>query len=213
MTDTTDSTNRFQTLWQQIRPYADILIFVVAMLGANWFWKLTVKGDELGGPVTWFGIELTPIFDAAATWITSRAYWWLQLFKDNVYRASAQIFGFFNDTISPGDDVRIAVVWGCTGIKQAFIWLIIMLTARGSRLDHKWSLWSVHKLWFIPLGWGCIYLFNIFRIAVIALLIEHHPDMFAFWHEHIFKYLFYGMLFLLWVLWVERVAGIQKQQK
>ena len=90
------------------------------------------------------------------------------------------------------------VVWSCTAVKQSFIWLIIMLFARG-----PWQ----RKLWFIPLGWLVAYAFNIIRIAAIGLLCEHHPEMFEFYHVYLFKYLFYAVLFALWVWWVERVSN------
>ncbi len=62
-----------------------------------------------------------------------------------------------------------------------------------------------HKTWFIPLGWLCIYLFNIARIAAIAMLIEAHPTWFEILHTYVFKYLFYIMLFALWLLFTEKI--------
>ena len=187
---------------ERLRPYRDIIIFVIALFGANLFWKYTVTGDETGGPVSWFGIDITLPFDFMASLITDRAVWWLSLFRDNIYRMSENVFGFFNDTLTLHDDVRISIVWGCTGIKQSFIWLVIMLTAKG---DYDYKIHSWHKFWYIPFGLLCIYAFNVFRIVAIALLIENHHEMFNFWHLYVFKYLFYGMIFLLWVLWEEKI--------
>lgn len=187
---------------ERLRPYRDIIVFVIALFGANLFWKYTVIGEESGGPVTWFGLNITAPFDFMAAWITDRAVWWLSLVNDNVYRMNDYVFGFVNDTLTLNDDVRISIVWGCTAIKQSFIWIVIMLTAKG---DYNYKFHSWNKFWFIPLGLVCIYAFNIFRIVAIALLIEHHPDMFDFWHLYIFKYLFYGMIFLLWVWWEEKI--------
>ena len=65
---------------------------------------------------------------------------------------------------------------------------------------------GVKKLWFIPLGLVCAYLFNILRITLIAIAIEHHPDWFELLHEYVFKYMFYFMLFCLWLLWTHRIA-------
>jgi hypothetical protein len=39
------------------------------------------------------------------------------------------------------------------------------------------------------------------------LFIEFHPEWFDLLHEYIFKYLFYGMLFLLWVWWTEKIRN------
>lgn len=196
---------------EKLSPYRDIIIFVVSMLGANVLWKLTIAGDENGTGVTFLGLDITAPFDFMAVWIAQRSFWWLDLFRDNVYLVSKHIFGFFNGTLTLFDDVRISVVWGCTGIKQSFIWLIIMLFARGSMEGEKWSFWNKHKLWFIPLGWVCIYVFNVFRSVMIALLIENHREMFDFWHTYIFKYAFYAMLFMLWVWWIESIVKKPKE--
>ena len=76
-----------------------------------------------------------------------------------------------------------------------------MLAAAGS--------WR-RKLWFIPLGWGCIYVFNLLRIIIVAFVVEYHPEMFEILHSYIFKYLFYFMLFMLWVGWNERWGKVQE---
>ena len=40
-----------KTHLEALRPYADIILFVVALLVANYFWKFTVLGDEGGTQV------------------------------------------------------------------------------------------------------------------------------------------------------------------
>ena len=174
-----------------LKPYTDIILFVVALLAANYFWKFTVLGDESGIQVTWLGLDITRPFDAMAHHITSIVYGLLSLTNEHVHFLEPNILRFDTGTSTK-------IVWSCTALKQSFIWIVIMLVARGSWL---------RKLWFIPLGLACAYLFNILRIALIAMSIEHHPEWFDFLHEYLFKYLFYGMLFGLWLWWSERVAG------
>lgn len=180
---------------ERIKPYWDIILFVVALLVANFFWKYTVLGDEGGDQVTWFGLDITPPFDFLATHIASAVYWLVHLVRDTVHALPDNVIWF-----TSGSSVKI--VWSCTALKQSFIWLIIMLVARG--------LW-LRKLWFIPLGWVCIYLFNILRIALITIIIEHHPDLFELMHTYVFKYLFYLMLFGLWVWWSNRLSGAKRE--
>lgn len=163
---------------------------MVALFVANYFWKFTVMGDEEGGPVTWFGIDITWPFSVLSTHISYVASWWIALFRDTVHWVAP-------NTVIFDSGNAVIIVWSCTALKQSFIWLCIMLAADG--------LWK-RKLWFIPFGWLCIYAFNIFRIAVIALIIEHHPNLFNLMHTYIFKYLFYGFMFALWVWWVEKLG-------
>ncbi len=180
---------RFSHIIELLKPYKDIIIFVVVLFAANYFWKFTVSGDIDGLDVTWFGLNITAPFAWMAEVTTSATYWIVSLFRDTIYQVDAITLQF-----DSGASTRI--VWGCTPIKQSFIWLCIMLATAGD--------WK-SKAWFIPFGWLCIFVFNILRIAAITLFIEFHPDWFTILHQYIFKYLFYGMMFLLWVWYVERI--------
>ena len=177
--------------------YRDILVFAVCLFAANYFWKFTVMGDEFGhDPVTWFGLELTWYFDVICDHIAGIVYTLLDWLNCDVTLINGNRIRFL-DT-----GVGVSVVWGCSGIKQSFIWLIIMLAARGS--------WP-RKLAYIPVGWLFAYAFNIFRIFMVALLTHHHPEWFEVLHTYIFKYLFYGFFFLLWLYYDERIASITKK--
>ena len=175
---------------EPLKPYTDIILFVAALLAANYFWKFTVLGDEIGDQVTWLGINITAPFDFMAHHISQIVYWLISQTNDQVYFYEPNLIHF-----ATGTGTRI--VWGCTGLKQSFIWIIIMLVARGS--------WK-HKLWFIPLGLACAYLFNILRITLIAIAIEHHPEWFELLHEHVPKYMLYFMLLCVWLRRPHRLA-------
>jgi exosortase/archaeosortase family protein len=83
---------------------------------------------------------------------------------------------------------------GCTSLKQWMHWLFIMLLFPG-----PWK----HKLWYIPLGLVFIQFINVFRVVGLALLIIPWPQHFHFFHDYIFKTIFYFGIFMMWVLWVE----------
>lgn len=172
-----------------ISPYIDIILFVAALLAANYFWKFTVLGDEGGEQVTWFGLDITAPFTWLATHIARVVYGLVHLTHDGVT--------LVGNTICYPNGTGTTIVWSCTGLKQSFIWLIIMLAARG-----PWK----KKAWFIPLGLVCVYAFNILRIALITIAVEHHPEWFELLHAYVFKYLFYGMQFLLWLWWTYGIA-------
>lgn len=173
-----------------LRPYRDVIIFMVTLLVANQVWKWMIHGDEAGvGDVTWFGLVVTPLFDAVARNTTDAVYALCSLVSDGVYRAGETLLRF-----ADGHGTRI--VWSCTPLKQDFIWMCLIATTIA-----PWR----HKLWYIPLGWLAIYGINILRIAAITLLIEHHPEWFELLHGYVFKYLFYGLMFLGWVLFVEKI--------
>lgn len=183
----------------RLRPYADIIIFMVTLLVANYAWKWTMVGDENGDSVTWFGLDITAPFEFMACHIASAVFWMVSLFRDTAYMTDAHTIRFASGT-------GTTIIWGCTALKQSFIWLCLILTVKSTAAAYGKALW-LKKLWFIPFGWVCCYLFNILRIFLIALFIEHHPDWFHLLHDYIFKYLFYAMLFGLWVWFVEGIRG------
>ena len=190
----------FAHLQSQLRPYRDVIVFVVTLLVANYFWKWTMNGDEYGEQVTWFGLDVTAPFEFMACHIASVVYGLLSLFRDTVTMPDEH-------TIRFASGVGTTIIWGCSGLKQSFIWLCLILTVRPIFKSSNSQIlkFSIAKLLYILLGWLCCYVFNILRIFLIALLIEHHPDWFEVLHNYIFKYLFYAMLFGLWVIFVEKI--------
>lgn len=163
-----------------LEPYTDIILFVVCLFGANLLWKVLPIDDEN--------------FPVLASWTAQVCTWCIALFRDTVH-------WLMPDVILFDSGFALHIVGSCTPVKQSFIFLIIMLLARGySR--REW----LHKLWFIPTGWLLIEVFNILRITSIGLLCELHPERFVLYHEYVFKYLFYGMIFMLWVWWTERLS-------
>lgn len=185
-------------LIEPLQPYVDVIIFIVTLFVVNYVWKYTVLGDENGDQVTWFGWDITAPFEFMSCHITRVVYWLIALFRDTVYMVGDHKICFDNG-------VGTTIIWGCSGLKQSFIWMWLILTVRRvSKKTPALVLW-LKKLWFIPLGWICCYTFNILRIFLITLMIEHHPDWFPMLHDYIFKYAFYAMLFGLWVIFVEKI--------
>ncbi len=88
----------------------------------------------------------------------------------------------------------VTVAPECTSLKQWLHWLFLMLLFPG-----PWK----HKLWYIPLGLVIIEWINVVRITGILLLLIPFPNSFSFFHDYVFKTLFYFVIFLMWVLWTE----------
>lgn len=193
---------KFLSLKQRFEPYKDVIIFMVTLLVANYFWKWTMVGDEDGDVVTWFGIDVTAPFEFMSCHIASAVYWLVSLFRDTVTMVGDHTIRFESGS-------GTTVIWGCSGLKQSFIWFWLIATVPASVSGQQSAisgqrLW-LKKLWYIPVGWVCCYAFNILRIFLISLFIEYHPEWFPVLHDFIFKYLFYGMLFGLWVIFVEKI--------
>jgi exosortase/archaeosortase family protein len=173
-----------------------ILYFMVILVVSHFLWKFLVLGDEGGEQVTFLRLDISKPFIFAAHHIAETT--------ENILNYLG-----FNVRLFPNNVIRhlennnsVQIVWSCTGIKQAYIYFCIIAFYRG-----PWK----HKLWYIPMGFVFVYLFNIFRIAFIGGIVGKFPEQFTLWHEYILKYTFYLMIFLLWVVWEEKFANKKKQ--
>lgn len=102
-----------------------------------------------------------------------------------------------NDTLYFSNHGYVAVEGSCSGLKQFYQWFFLMLLFPG--------LWK-RKLWYIPLGILAVHLYNIFRIVVLSVVVVHWPEHWNFIHLEIMRPLYYGVMFVMWVIWVEKVS-------
>lgn len=179
-------------LWNS--SYRNVIMFMLVLLLSNAFWKLTIRGDEdarlTSSKVTWCGLDVTPAFDVMAQHVAKATYRVVRFFNGSVHLRDGNHLFFDNG-------VGSVIVWSCSGLKQIFIFMCILLFSVG-----PWK----HKLWFVPLGVLLCDVVNILRISAITMLIENHRTWFPILHDHIFKYLFYLLIFLYWVIWDTRFA-------
>ncbi|MCE5331405.1 MAG: exosortase/archaeosortase family protein [Bacteroidales bacterium] len=174
----------------KIAPYSGVIYFVVILVASHFFWKFTVLGDESDTLVTFFGLDISAPFNYLASHVARVTADLLQTLGFSVQLEPNNMLHHENNT-------AVRIVWACTGLKQAYIFICIIAFYRGP---------IIRKLWYIPAGLVVVYLFNIFRIAAITAIIEQHPGWFDILHEHLFKYLFYVVIFGMWVLWEEKIS-------
>lgn len=66
------------------------------------------------------------------------------------------------------------------------------------------------KLWFIPLGAALIMLSNIIRVIVLTIS-THEKGGFVELDQHdFFNYIIYGLIFILWIVWVQFIVPKKK---
>lgn len=91
-------------------------------------------------------------------------------------------------------------VWvggGCNAITLFTLFAVFVIAYPGLQ-KNKW--------WFVPLGIFCIHLLNILRIVALALIAYYKPDYLEFNHTYTFTFIVYGVIFLLWMLWVNKFS-------
>jgi exosortase family protein XrtF len=64
---------------------------------------------------------------------------------------------------------------------------------------------------FILIGLFLIYLLNIIRIALLSYALYYYPTYEELLHGTIFPLFIYGIVFLLWIVWVTQFSGYDKK--
>lgn len=172
---------------KRLHPLRGVIVFVVVMMLANWFWKIFVHDGNYDPDVTFLGIDITLPFRLLQKEVVRVAGLVFELFGIPFNLSHGNVFEFVNHTSTE-------IVWGCTGIKQGFIFTCIMLASRG-----PWK----HKGWYIPAGLIVVHVVNVTRISFVGLVLSRNPQAFDFVHTYFFKYIFYLIIFLMWVMWEE----------
>ncbi len=123
--------------------------------------------------------------------------YWLSL---NIIGTSAgiiEILGFdvftVNRIIGIGEYPGIEIVDGCNGIAAMGLFLGFILAYPGD--------WK-NKLSFCFVGIGIIYLVNIIRVVALAITQAKWPEFFDFTHDYSTTAIFYIVIFILWMVWV-----------
>jgi exosortase/archaeosortase family protein len=96
---------------------------------------------------------------------------------------------------SAGGWARVTIAPECASLKQWMHWLFLMILFPG-----PWK----HKLWYIPAGLVIIEWTNVVRICGVLMMQIPWPNSFHIAHDYIFKTFFYLIIFLMWMLWVEK---------
>ena len=122
---------------------------------------------------------------------------WLSL---NIIGASAGILDFIgydvytvNRIIGIGEYPGIKIVDGCNGIAAMGLFFGFILAYPGS--------WK-NRLSFSVVGIGIIYLINILRVVTLTITQVEWPQFFDFTHDYSTTAIFYIVIFILWMVWV-----------
>jgi exosortase family protein XrtF len=100
------------------------------------------------------------------------------------------------------DQYIVKIVEGCTSISVMVLFLAFIIAFKGGLRD---------TILFGISGLMIIYLTNIFRIAALSIIIYHYPENQEIMHSLFFPAAIYGMVFLLWIIWVNKFAIINKK--
>jgi exosortase family protein XrtF len=66
---------------------------------------------------------------------------------------------------------------------------------------------------YIFLGSILIFILNIFRIALLTTGLYKYPEYGTFLHDILFPLVIYGVVFVLWIIWVLKFSAYAKEKK
>jgi exosortase family protein XrtF len=95
----------------------------------------------------------------------------------------------------------VRIVEGCNAV-SVIILFISFVAAFSGKLKAT--------LLFILFGIVSIYVLNIFRIAILTVLLFYYPENNHFLHGVIFPLIIYGFVFILWIVWVNKFSKYAK---
>jgi exosortase/archaeosortase family protein len=68
------------------------------------------------------------------------------------------------------------------------------------------------KIWFIPSGIIIIYLANVLRVVLLAIIqLYVSRSTLEFHHTYTFTYMVYSLIFFMWWIWVNQFSGLIKK--
>jgi len=93
------------------------------------------------------------------------------------------------------------VIEGCNSISVIILFISFVIAFSGKRKT---------TILFVLVGTITIYLANLFRIVILSIGLFHYPWRSEILHSVVFPAIIYGMVFLLWMLWVNKFSNIGK---
>ena len=188
MFDNLRSVITHKKLW----PLVDVFIFILITYGFHLLWWAVNEK-----------VAATPAFISCAGWLADTVFAASAWMDAHLFRMDISLYAknmiHFN-----ANNTAFTVNESCSGFKQMWQVLVLFLFFPG-----PWK----HKLWYIPSGLFAMFLVNIIRIVGLSFAMIYWPQHWDFIHMWILRPVYYLVLFILWVIWVERFGGIERYFK
>lgn len=211
--------NYINILHKKLGPFKYIAWFLCLFLIFEFIWKLCVHQGEDEKILLILGKDFTVYTEGINMWTAKSVYWFVH---DILGYNDFKIFD--SQLYFPGS-IPIDIIWGCTGLKQLFMFSFILIFYFGP---------IKKKLWYIPVSLVILVFINILRLSIIFIIIKDpypewfiavnewyndrvwdntsksyylfYKDWFNIFHRDIFTWIYYdGVIFILWLIWEEKI--------
>lgn len=95
----------------------------------------------------------------------------------------------------------LRIVEGCNAVSVIILFISFVIAFSGKIKT---------TLIFILFGGLIIYVLNVIRIASLTILLFHFPEKEHILHGVLFPLIIYGLVFLLWIIWVNKFSKYAK---
>ena len=89
------------------------------------------------------------------------------------------------------------IIEGCNAISVSILFVSFVIAFTGKLKP---------TLLFLIIGSLLIHVFNVFRIALLCMALYNFPQFDSVLHDVIFPLVIYGLVFLLWIVWVNKYS-------
>lgn len=89
------------------------------------------------------------------------------------------------------------IIEGCNALSVIILFIAFVVAFSGKLKN---------TLLFIIFGSGLIYLLNIFRIVILCMAMYSFPEYQNVLHSVVFPLFIYGIVFILWIIWVNKYS-------
>jgi len=96
------------------------------------------------------------------------------------------------------------IIEGCNAVS-----VMILFAAFVFAFSAKW----LKTVGYIVTGCFIIHALNVIRIALLAIALYHYPESEHLLHGVVFPLFIYAVVFVLWVLWLQKFSGYAKHAK
>lgn len=180
--------NKYKILIKKykLKSIVDVVYFAILLFGFHFIWKFWQNEFDF----RFFTDKsiFIPVYKFL-TYITFHATdIFLAIILDGHYSIENLTWYFDNGS-------SITIVDGCSGLKAYMQFTIIILFFPGPIKS---------KIWFIPTGLIILFITNIIRLIGLDIIVYYFNAYWGLAHDHLQKAFFYGVIFLLWVIWVEK---------
>lgn len=172
----------------QFKPFLIFIgTFFAAYIGFTLIYKLylnTFEGNDVDGITTIIGHHVEEL---------------MRLFSADI-KIIKSISGPYTE-VWYNSRFTIRIVEGCNAVSVIILFVSFVIAFSG-----KFKA----TLFFILFGIFLIYVLNVIRIGLLAVLLFHFPEKEHILHGVLFPLIIYGLVFGLWVFWVNKFSKYAK---